>query len=156
MAVTIARPALRAAFAERERACARTERLCCLEGDDDDDDDGLDYRCTFLSDVQLRRLSLFSSPSSILHPLSAPFSLRAPNSPTHFLHSKSPAEAEKATHSRTGMGHFDNLTHVVFEQSLGRQWNAWWKSSTGQYCMMIPDSKNVIFIQFLLHPNFTT
>ena len=46
--------------------------------------------------------------------------------------------------------------HGGFEQSLGRQCNAWLKPSIGQYDMMIPDSKNMNFIQFLLNPNFTT
>ena len=50
---------------------------------------------------------------------------------------------------RVGQIRFVPPSHVVFEQSLGRQWNAWWKSSTGQYCMMIPNSKNVIYIKFL-------
>ena len=43
--------------------------------------------------------------------------------------------------------------HSASEQSVGRLWNALWKPNTGQYCMIAPNCKNVIFIRFPLHPN---
>ena len=45
------------------------------------------------------------------------------------------------------------IPHGLLEGFLGRKRNVRRNPSSWHYYMMFPDSKNMIFIKFLLHPN---